>query len=153
MVRSPSPTPATDSARPTLLGQSKAEEHVACSQRYVLPSVDRITDRRGSMIAAGLVVPELFPRLGVERDDVAVAGGSEQHAAGCREHAVRERALEQLEVPHGLSCFWIDRFDAGARRRIVRAARGRCSPPCRAPQILASLFRHLRCAGVLSTRL
>ena len=40
----------------------------------------------------------------------------EEHVAARREHAVGRRALEDLEVPHRLAGFRIERLDAGVRR-------------------------------------
>src|SRR4029453_14025356 len=89
----------------TLLRQRETIQNIPRRQRDILSAVNRVTDRRRGVVAAGLIVPEILPGLRIERNDVAVARRGKQQAAGGGQHAVRQGALEYLEDPDRFSCF------------------------------------------------
>src|SRR5439155_18713354 len=120
------------------LRKRKTEKTVASRQRDVLTAVDRITDGRGGVVASRLIVPEVFPRPRIQRDDVSIARRREEHAARRGEHAIGERSLEQLEIPDGPARLGIDRFDPGVRCRVAGAPRRQ-----RSRRTLAKIFAAL----------
>src|SRR4029077_20720392 len=131
--------------------QRKTVKNVARRQRDILTAVDGIADRRRRVIAAGLIMPEIRSRLGVQRDQVSVARRGEQHTAGSREYAVGQRSLKQLEVPHSLAGLRIERLVGGIRRRIVRSPRRQwsCAP---LTEIFTTFLRSLWRADVHRAR-
>src|SRR5207247_2146836 len=76
-----------------------------------LSALNGVADWRRGHDGAGLEVPEVLAGLGVERDEVAVPHGREQHLSASCEHAVGQRALEDLEVPHRPARLRIQRLD------------------------------------------
>ena len=115
VLRSPTPdvsdrvtTPPRWSAR---LRQREGEAGVPGRDGDELPAVDGVADGRGANPGAERHVPQVAPRVGVERDEVALAVAGEHQARGRRGHA-RPRTGELPELPAG-----------GARSRIDRANR------------------------------
>src|SRR5262245_27107259 len=87
-------------------------------------------------------------RRGVECDEVAVANRTEDDVARRREDAVGQRALKDLEIPHRLAGFRIQRLDPRGRRRFTRF-RFRGGAWLGTADVLTSLFERNRSAGVL----
>src|SRR5262245_17924155 len=103
------------------------------------------------MVAAGLEMPEMFSRLGIDGDHVAVSRRDHQHVSGRRQHTIREGSLIEREGPYGFPRLWIERFDPCVRRRLIRPARSRRPRGTAASEILPSAFDRLRRAEVLGT--
>src|SRR6185436_11400209 len=128
-----------------LLRQRETVHGVARRDGHELPAADGITDRRGFNRRAGLESPEECALGSVERDQVSLAAGGEDHTARRRQHARGQRSLEQRELPHRLAVLGIDRLDA-SRTSVggLRAATAR---------ILAAHLEGLRQAEVALRRL
>jgi CheY-like chemotaxis protein len=69
------------------LRQREGEDGVAGRDREELPAVDGVADGRGANRGAVRHVPQVAPRVGVERDEVTLAVAGEHQAPGRRGHA------------------------------------------------------------------
>src|SRR5262245_24587005 len=93
-------------------------------------------------------MPQVLSSLGIQRDDVTVSRRREKDAAAGGQQPVGVRTLKDLEIPHHLAIFRIERLDAGARQRIVRSS-CRNTTAGSPTEILAAALDLLRLAHVL----
>src|SRR4029079_424738 len=105
---------------PSSFRKRERVKRVPGRDRHELPAGDFIAHRRGGHVRAGLKMPQVLAAPGVEGHDVAVPDGAEEHVASCGQHAAGERALKDLEVPHGLAGCRIERLDTGRSVGLVR---------------------------------